>query len=112
MSLRRAAPHAETHTVVMPRALAYDAAAAPQAMARVARRLGVADATDAATALQRLTRNHGAPSSLAALGLPESALDCAADLAVLTSCPNPRPLERAALRALLQRAYDGAPPAV
>ncbi len=104
-------PHAETHTVVLPHALAYNAAAAPQAMARIARGLGVADGTDAATALHRLARAHGAPTSLAALGLPESALDRAADLAVQTPYPNPRPLERAALRALLQRAYDGAPPA-
>ena len=32
-------PHAETHTVVLPHALAYNAAAAPQAMARIARAL-------------------------------------------------------------------------
>jgi hypothetical protein len=37
-------------------------------------------------------------------------LDRAADLAVANAYPNPRPLERAAIRALLQRAYDGAPP--
>jgi maleylacetate reductase len=37
-------PHAEVHTVVLPHALAYNAAGAPQAMARVARALGCADA--------------------------------------------------------------------
>jgi maleylacetate reductase len=102
-------PHADTHTVVLPHALAYNAAAAPQAMARLARALGVAG--DAPGAVQRLARAHGAPLSLAALGLPESALDRAADLAVLTPYPNPRPLERSALRALLQRAFEGAAPA-
>ncbi len=102
-------PHADTHTVVLPHALAYNAPAAPGAMARIARALG-ADG-DAPGAVQRLARAHGAPTSLAALGLPESALDRAADLAVQTPYPNPRPLERAALRALLQRAFDGAPPA-
>jgi len=33
-----------------------------------------------------------------------------ADLAVQTPYPNPRALARAPLRALLQRAFDGAPP--
>jgi maleylacetate reductase len=42
--------------------------------------------------------------------MPESGLDRAAELAVQTPYPNPRPLERAALRALLQRAFDGAIP--
>ena len=38
-------------------------------------------------------------------------LDRAADLAVQNPYPNPRPLERAAIRALLQRAFDGDRPA-
>jgi hypothetical protein len=42
--------------------------------------------------------------------MPADGLDRAADLAAGAPYPNPRPLERAALRALLQRAYDGAPP--
>src|SRR5574343_488498 len=33
-------PHAETHTIVLPHALAYNAQAVPEAMARVARALG------------------------------------------------------------------------
>ena len=108
-------PHAETHSVVLPHALAYNAAAAPQAMARIARALHAADPTldrqDPARALQQLAARHGAPTSLAALGMPASGLDQAAELAAQTPYPNPRPLERAALRALLQRAFDGAPPA-
>ena len=108
-------PHAETHSVVLPHALAYNAAAAPQAMARIARALHAADPTldqqDPARALQQLAARHGAPTSLAALGMPAAGLDQAAELAAQTPYPNPRPLERAALRALLQRAFDGAPPA-
>ena len=37
-------PHAETHTVILPHALAYNAPAAPDAMARIATALGVRDA--------------------------------------------------------------------
>ena len=100
-------PHAEVHAVVLPHALAYNAGAAPAAMARMARALG---ARDVPRALQELAARHGAPTSLKALGMPESGLDRAADMAVASPYPNPRPLERAALRALLQRAFDGAAP--
>lgn len=106
-------PHAETHTVVLPHALAYNSAAAPQAMARIARALGRADGGDplsAARALHALATRLGAPTALRAIGMPADGLDRAADLAVQTPYPNPRALERAPLRALLQRAYDGAPP--
>lgn len=102
-------PHAEVHTVVLPHALAYNAAAAPEAMRRIARALGVA-AAEVPAALQALAHGLGAPTSLAAIGMPASGLDRAAELAVQTPYPNPRALEHAALRALLQRAYDGVMP--
>ena len=100
-------PHAEVHTVVLPHALAYNAAAAPAAMARIAHALG---ASNAPQAVFDLAARHGAPTSLRAIGMPEAGLDHAADLAVTTPYPNPRPLERSALRALLQRAFDGDAP--
>ncbi|CAN7717245.1 maleylacetate reductase [Variovorax paradoxus] len=100
-------PHAQVHTVVLPHALAYNASAAPQAMARIARALGTAEA---AMGLFELARTHGAAVSLKAIGLPAAGLEHAADLAVSNQYPNPRPLEKAALRALLGRAWEGAPP--
>ena len=51
-----------------------------------------------------------AAAALAAIGMSADGLDRAADLAVQNSYPNPRPLERAAIRELLQRAFDGARP--
>jgi hypothetical protein len=42
--------------------------------------------------------------------MPAAGLDRAADLAVENRYPNPRPLERAALRELLQRAWEGTRP--
>jgi maleylacetate reductase len=101
-------PHAEVHTVILPHALMYNADAAPQAMRRVAKALG---ADEAPAAVYELAKRHGAPCSLRELGMTADGLDRAADLAVTNQYPNPRPLERAALRALLQRAFDGAPPA-
>jgi maleylacetate reductase len=100
-------PHAPVHTVVLPHALQYNAGAAPEAMARIARALGVADAP---MGFFELARTHGAPVSLKAIGMPADGLERAAQLAASNQYPNPRPLERVALRALLDRALDGAPP--
>lgn len=103
-------PHAEVHTVILPHALAYNAAAAPQAMARIAAALGEPDPIQAPQAIHRLAARMGAPVSLRAIGVEEAGLDQAADLAVQAAYPNPRPLERKALRELLQRAFEGAAP--
>lgn len=103
-------PHAEVHTVLLPHALAYNAPLAPEAMLRIARALGAPDAAAAPQAVQSLARRHGAPTSLRDIGMPADGLDRAADLAVANPYPNPRPLERDALRALLQRAFEGGPP--
>ncbi|MFZ9183117.1 MAG: maleylacetate reductase [Hylemonella sp.] len=97
-------PHAETHTIVLPHALAYNAQHAPQAMARIARALGGASA---AQAVYDLANNNGAPVALKDLGLTEPDLDRACDLALQNQYPNPRPLERQALRQLMQNAFEG-----
>jgi len=102
-------PHAELHTVMLPQALAYNAPAVPEAMARIAAALGVS--TSAPAGLFDLAMRHGAATSLAAIGMNEADLDRAAELATQTPYPNPRPLERAAIRELLQRAFEGERPA-
>jgi maleylacetate reductase len=100
-------PHAETHTVILPHAVAYNAAAAPAAIGRVARALG----TDhAAQALFDLAATNGAATSLREIGVSESELDEAADAAVKSPYWNPRPVERNAIRNLLDDAYHGRRP--
>ncbi|WP_028216513.1 maleylacetate reductase [Paraburkholderia oxyphila] len=101
-------PHAQTHTVVLPHALACNAAHAPDAMRRIARAIGT---DDAARGLYELARENGAPLALKTLGMNEADLDRAADIAAANPYWNPRPIERQALRALLQDAFDGVPPA-
>jgi alcohol dehydrogenase class IV len=101
-------PHAETHTVVLPHAAAYNAPAAPEAMARVARALG---ATDAPQGLYDLAKRLGAPLALRDIGMPEDGLDRAADLAVANPYWNPRPIDRAGVRRLLGDAFYGRRPA-
>lgn len=99
--------HAGTHAVMLPYAAAYNAAATPDAMSRVARAL---DATDAVTGLASLARTLGVSRSLRELGMPEDGLDRAVDLALRDAYWNPRPLVREPLRALLGDAFTGAPP--
>jgi maleylacetate reductase len=100
-------PHAETHTVVLPHALAYNAAAAPVAMTRIARALG---ARNAAQAVFDLAQGNGAPVSLRELGMKAEDVARAAEIALRNQYPNPRPLEPAAIRALLQDAWEGRRP--
>jgi maleylacetate reductase len=100
-------PHAETHTVILPHAAAYNASAAPAALDRVARALG---AHEAAGALFDLAAMNGAPTSLRQIGMSESDLDKAADAALQSAYWNPRPIERGPIRALLDDAYHGRRP--
>ena len=102
-------PHAETHTIVLPHASAYNRAAAPEAMARVSRAVG---GGDAAQGLHDLAKSLGAPVALRALGLKETDLDRAADIATREPYPNPRLVDRAGVRRLLQDAWAGSPPAM
>ena len=100
-------PHAETHTVILPHALAYNALAVPDAMTRIATALGV---PDAALGLHDLARKLAAPMSLREIGMPESGIDLAADLAVKNPYWNPRGIERDAIRELIARAWRGDAP--
>ncbi|VTU25949.1 Maleylacetate reductase [Variovorax sp. PBS-H4] len=100
-------PHAETHTVVLPHALAYNAAAAPEAMARVAAAIG---APEAATGLYDLALELDAPTSLREIGMPREGLGRVVELALANPYWTPRPLEAEALARLLDDAWTGARP--
>ncbi|MEY9968554.1 maleylacetate reductase [Streptacidiphilus sp. MAP12-16] len=101
-------PHAATHTVVLPHALAYNAPAAPDAMRRIAQALGAADAPTGVYDL--VSALHG-PVSLRELGLREDDLVRAAELATAAPYPNPREVTRVGVSALLRAAWEGSRPA-
>ena len=101
-------PHAETHAVVLPHALAYNAAAAAGAMRRIERALRVGNA---AQGVYDLARDLGAPVALKDIGLRAQDLDRACDIAMQNPYSNPRPVEAKALRQLLQDAFEGVRPA-
>lgn len=100
-------PHAETHTIVLPHAVAYNAPAAPQAMARVARALRT---VDPALGLRELADRLGAKRSLRELGMPEDGIEVAVAQTMAAPYWNPRPLDGAMIRAIMVRAWRGEPP--
>lgn len=100
-------PHAETHTIVIPHATAYNHDAAPEAMARIGRAM---DTDDPAGAIYDLGVAIGAKMALRDLGLKEADLDRAADIAVENPYFNPRPITREGIRALLDDAFHGRRP--
>jgi maleylacetate reductase len=100
-------PHAETHAVILPHAAAYNVEAAADALNRVARALG---ADSAAGGLFDLGARLGAPTSLRDLGFDESRLDEAARIAVAAPYWNPRPIQEAGIRSLLDDAFHGRRP--
>lgn len=99
-------PHADTHAILLPHSAAYNAEAAAVQLAPVAELFG----GSVGGGLHDFAAGLGAPLALRDIGLAESDLDRAADLAVRNPYWNPRPIERAAIRALLQRAWEGARP--
>jgi alcohol dehydrogenase class IV len=73
-------------------------------MRRIARALGAKSAPQAA---YDLARDNGAPVALRDVGMKAEDLDRACDIAMQNQYPNPRPLEKQAIRQLLQDAFEG-----
>src|SRR3546814_18209297 len=92
-------PHADVHAIVLPYVAEFNASAAPGAMARVAMALGGLAASDAGRCLYDLRRKTCPKQSLASLGMAQSDIRHAAELARAGRNPNPRnpptPLESA-----------------
>lgn len=100
-------PHAETHTVLLPYVLAYNAPGAPAALAALRRATG---AGEPATFLRDLAVRLGAPPSLAALGFSASDVAHAVDLALKKPYANPRPVTADGVSAILSAAVNGDTP--
>lgn len=102
-------PHAETHTVVLPQALAYNAPAVPDAMAQL--KTAMHSDTPAA-ALFDLARRVGASTGLKELGMPRDGIDRAVDITFKNAYWNPRELERDGIRDVIAAAWEGRRPEV
>ncbi len=101
-------PHAETHTVVLPHALAFNPTAAPEAAAALGRALG--GVPDPARGLWELAGRLGAPRSLHELGMTEADIPRISDAVVMAPYANPRPVTQEGVEFLLRAAWAGDPP--
>ena len=101
-------PHAETHAIILPHAIAYNEAAVPDVLAPVGAALG---GGSAGTALHRFATEMGAPLALRDLGMDEADLDRAAEIATQNAYWNPAPIDRDGIRNLLDAAFHGRAPA-
>ena len=82
-------PHAAVHTIILPSALAYNAAAAPQAMQRIALALNAGEFISAPQAVFDLAKSNGVAVSLKDLGMKPEGLAHACDLALKNQHPDP-----------------------
>lgn len=99
-------PHAETHAIMLPHTIAFNAAAVPALVRPAADLFGGA----IGPGLWDFAHALGAPLALRDLGLGEGDLDRAAEIATRNPYENPRPIDRTSIRTLLQRAWEGARP--
>jgi len=99
-------PHAETHTIILPHALAYNAPKVPKVMEKLANVLPESGG-DAIHGLNVLLERLRVKRELKSFGLKEEDVDKAADIAVSNPYYNPRTIERNLVRELIRRAYVG-----
>ncbi|MFC2990964.1 maleylacetate reductase [Halomonas tibetensis] len=100
-------PHAETHTIVLPHAVAYNAPAAPEAMMRIGRALGC---DDPAAGLFDLAKAVVAPTALEEIGLRQEDVERAVEIATRNPYWNPREVEAKGIHRLLSHALVGRRP--
>ncbi len=101
--------HARTHAVMLPYVTAFNAPAAPDPLARVARTLGVSDPADG---LHALNRRLGLATGLSALGMPASGTDEAVRRIAAADIVAPRSADTCQIRHIIEAAFAGAPPSV
>jgi maleylacetate reductase len=99
--------HGDVNSVILPHAARFNQEAAPEALDRAARALGV---NDAATGLFDFALEVGAPTSLKQLGMREQDLAEAARLSADPPPWNPRPVDAEGIAALLKDAFVGRRP--
>jgi alcohol dehydrogenase class IV len=97
-------PHAETHAIVLPYALAYNAAEVPTAMTHLRRAMNTDNPVQA---LLQLERQCSIPLALRDVGMPHEGVATAVAQVMANPYRNPRALGQRALSELLERAWSG-----
>lgn len=101
-------PHAETHAIILPHAIAFNVRAAGRELAPVTRILG---GDSPGHALHAFAKRLGAPLALKDIGFTEADIAKAADLATTKPYWNPQPVMKEEIVTLLTAAWRGDPPA-
>jgi alcohol dehydrogenase class IV len=101
-------PHAETHTIILPHAVAYNAPAIPDTMEKLASVLPGSEG-DAIKGLNVLSDKLEVSRALKDFGMKEEDIDKAAEIAMSLQYANPRPMEKDGIRELIRRAWAGEP---
>ncbi|EJU05100.1 maleylacetate reductase [Dacryopinax primogenitus] len=99
-------PHAETHTIVLPHALAYNAPAIPEVMHKLADALPGSDG-DAIHGLNILLTKLKVKRGLKEFGMKEEDVDKAAEIATRNPYWNPRDIEKDKIREVIRRCWAG-----
>lgn len=101
-------PHAETHAVILPHAIAFNARAAQKELEPVSRIFGD---SNPGRALHAFAERLGAPLALRDIGLKKEDLEKAAEIATSKPYWNPQKVTKEDIAALLEAAWRGDPPA-
>ena len=99
-------PHAETHTIVLPHALACNAPNVPEVMEKLANVLPDSDG-DAIRGLNSFLGRLKVTRSLKDLGMQEEDIDKATDVATSNPYWNPRQIEKGLIREVIRRCWAG-----
>jgi alcohol dehydrogenase class IV len=99
-------PHAETHTIVLPHTLAYNAPNIPEVMAKLANVLPGSNG-DPIAGVNLLLETLKVKRALKDFGFREEDIDKATDIAIKSPYYNPRRVDQDLIRELIRRAYAG-----
>ncbi|KAF6806441.1 maleylacetate [Colletotrichum musicola] len=104
-------PHAETHSVLLPHSIAYNAGCFSEDIRKKLSSALLQSTGDSAAGivagLNELLRLLEIPTGLKDVGMPEGDIDRVTDVASDTPYWNPRPLEKAKIREIVRRAWAG-----
>lgn len=99
-------PHSDTHTVVLPRALSYNAPSVPKVLEIIAEVLPMGDG-DAIRGLDLLIERLALPSALHELGMRESDIAAVVERVLASGYENPMPLECEKVEGLVKACWSG-----
>ncbi len=99
-------PHAETHAVMFPHTLAFNAKSANELL----RPISDVFKGEIGSGLYDFAKEVSAPLTLKELGFRAEDLNLAAEIASRNPYWNPQPIDQAGLRSVLQNAFDGSRP--